>query len=321
MAGYEPVAVRSDARGGVDLDDLREAIADGDIAGLMLTNPNTLGLFDEHIVEIARLVHEAGGLLYYDGANLNAVLGISRGPATWASTSSTSTCTRRSRTPHGGGGPGRRAHRGARHAGAVPAGAAGGRGATDGRFSSTTTVRSRSARCAPSTATSACWCAPTPTSAASAPRACARSARRRCSTPTTCWRASATCFDVPYDRRCMHEFVSRRRRSSEHGVRALDVAKRLLDYGVHPPTMYFPLIVDEALMVEPTETESQGGARPPDRGALRAVGARPRDDPELLREAPRDDAGAAARRGAGRAPPGAAPAVPEDGTRRRRGAT
>ena len=105
MAGYEPAPVRSDARGGVDLDALREVIAEGDIAGLMLTNPNTLGLFDEHIAEIARLVHEAGGLLYYDGANANAVLGISR-PGDMGFDIVHFNTHKTFSTPHGGGGPG-----------------------------------------------------------------------------------------------------------------------------------------------------------------------------------------------------------------------
>ena len=124
--GFVPAPVRSDARGGVDMDHLRVVIAEGDIAGLMLTNPNTLGLFDEHIAEIAQLVHEAGGLLYYDGANINAVLGIA-GPATWASTSSTSTRTRRSHAARRRR-PRRRSRRRPRLAGAVLARAPGGEG-------------------------------------------------------------------------------------------------------------------------------------------------------------------------------------------------
>ena len=105
MGGFEPAPVRSDARGGVDMDALREVIAGGDIAGLMLTNPNTLGLFDENIVEIARLVHEAGGLLYYDGANANAVLGVSR-PGDMGFDIVHFNTHKTFSTPHGGGGPG-----------------------------------------------------------------------------------------------------------------------------------------------------------------------------------------------------------------------
>ena len=117
-------------------------------------------------------------------------------------------------------------------------------------------------------------------------------------------------LDLPYgDRRCMHEFVGSATPLKKDGVRALDVAKRLLDYGVHPPTTYFPLIVDEALMVEPTETESKDAL---DRliEAFHSVALEAKADPQLLRDAPADAAGAAARRGASRPPAGREAAVP-----------
>ena len=168
MAGYTPVSVRSDARGGVDMDALRAAVGD-DTAALMLTNPNTLGLFDEHIAEIAELVHAHGGLLYYDGANANAVLGRSR-PGDMGFDVVHFNTHKSFSTPHGGGGPG---------AGPivvrdilepflpVPVIEQDG----DGRYRCDYDRPPPSARCAPSTATSACWCAPTRTSAPSARRA------------------------------------------------------------------------------------------------------------------------------------------------------
>ena len=283
MGGFTPAPVRSDARGGVDLEHLREVLAEGDIAGLMLTNPNTLGVFDEHIVEIARLVHEAGGLLYYDGANSNAVLGISR-PGDMGFDIVHFNTHKTFSTPHGGGGPG---------AGPivvseelaqylpVPLVAK----AEDGRF---------------------CFDYDRPQSigkvrtfygnfgvlvrAYTYIRGLGPDGLRRVSETAVLnanyvMEAMRGLLDVPYERRCMHEFVASATPLKEHGVRALDVAKRLLDYGVHPPTTYFPQIVDEALMIEPTETESREDL---DRmvDAFRRIVQEARDDPETLREAP-----------------------------------
>ena len=183
MAGYEVVKVATNERGGVDLDDLR-AKADDDIACLMLTNPNTLGLFDENIAEIAEIVHDAGGTLYYDGANLNAIMGHSR-PGDMGFDivhvnlhKSFSPAARRRR-------PGRRADRRLGADRALPAAAAGGpprgrRTAASPASTSTTTARSRSAGCAASRATSASSSAPTPTSSASAATVSRRPPRPRC---------------------------------------------------------------------------------------------------------------------------------------------
>jgi glycine dehydrogenase subunit 2 len=283
MGGFTPAPVRSDARGGVDLEHLREVLAEGDIAGLMLTNPNTLGVFDEHIVEIARLVHEAGGLLYYDGANSNAVLGISR-PGDMGFDIVHFNTHKTFSTPHGGGGPG---------AGPivvseelaqylpVPLVAK----AEDGRF---------------------CFDYDRPQSIGKVrtfygnfgvlvraytyirglgPDGLCRVSETAVLNANYVMEAMRGLLDVPYERRCMHEFVASATPLKEHGVRALDVAKRLLDYGVHPPTTYFPQIVDEALMIEPTETESREDL---DRmvDAFRRIVQEARDDPETLREAP-----------------------------------
>ena len=284
MGGFVPAPVRSDARGGVDLDHLHEIIAEGDIAGLMLTNPNTLGLFDEHITEIARLVHEAGGLLYYDGANANAVLGISR-PGDMGFDIVHFNTHKTFSTPHGGGGPG---------AGPivvrdtlaaflpVPLVEKSG----DGRFflqydrpqsigkvrtfygnfgvlvRAWTYIRSLGAEGLRDVSETAVLNA------------------------NYVMEGVRGLLDLPYgERRCMHEFVGSASPLRAHDVRALDVAKRLLDYGVHPPTTYFPQIVDEALMIEPTETESRDAL---DRmiDALRSVVTEAKDQPGLLHEAP-----------------------------------
>ncbi|MDE3086691.1 MAG: aminomethyl-transferring glycine dehydrogenase subunit GcvPB [Acidobacteriota bacterium] len=258
LGGYETVTVPSDDRGCVDLAALR-AVLDEDVAGIMLTNPNTLGLFEEQIVEIAAAVHEVGGLLYYDGANLNAILGVVR-PGDMGFDIVHLNLHKTFATPHGGGGPG---------AGPVavaprlapflpgprPVRLPGGDGAglrygwdTPGRsigrihsWHGNALVLARALtyilvhggdglrRVAELAVLNANWI-----------RA----------------RLSAT-YDAPFDRPCMHECVlSASTLKKATGVRALDVAKRLLEEGFHAPTVYFPLIVEEALMIEPTETES-----------------------------------------------------------------
>jgi len=282
MAGYEPVAVTSDPRGGVDLEALK-ALLDDDLAGLMLTNPNTLGVFDENITEIARLVHEAGGLLYYDGANSNAVLGISR-PGDMGFDVVHFNTHKTFSTPHGGGGPG---------AGPIavrdtlapflPVPLVG--KAEDGRFffdddrpQSIGKVRTFYGNFG------------VLIRAAAYIRGLGPDGLRRVSEMAVLnanyvMEGIKDLYDVPFERRCMHEFVASTAPLKEHGVRALDVAKRLLDYGVHPPTTYFPLLVDEALMIEPTETESREDLERLIE-ALRAVAAEAVTDPEMLREAP-----------------------------------
>ncbi|HEX5268620.1 MAG TPA: aminomethyl-transferring glycine dehydrogenase subunit GcvPB [Acidimicrobiales bacterium] len=253
LGGYDVTTVPSDDRGCVDLAALRAAL-DTDVAGIMLTNPNTLGLFEEDIVEIAAAVHRVGGLLYYDGANLNAILGVTR-PGDMGFDIVHMNLHKTFATPHGGGGPG---------AGPVavaerlvpflpgPRPMRRGDGVLDweepprsiGRIHSwhgNALVLARAyayilangsdglRRVADAAVLNANWL------------------RRRLSSS----------YDIPFDRPSMHEFVAStatlKRRT---GVRALDVAKRLLEEGFHAPTVYFPLIVDEALMIEPTETES-----------------------------------------------------------------
>jgi glycine cleavage system P protein (glycine dehydrogenase) subunit 2 len=253
MAGYETVKVRGGEDGGVDLEDLRAKLDDS-VVCLMLTNPSTLGLFERDIVEIARLVHEVGGLLYYDGANLNAVMGISR-PGDMGFDIVHFNLHKSFSTPHGGGGPG---------SGPVAVRAAlepylprpvvareGDRYLLDDdRPRSIGKVRSFYGNVG---------------------MAVRAYAYIRTHGPDGLREVSETAvlnanyllarlrglFTVPYDRLCMHECVlSARELKRRYGVRALDVAKRLLDFGVHPPTVYFPLVVDEAIMIEPTETET-----------------------------------------------------------------
>ncbi|HEX2038478.1 MAG TPA: aminomethyl-transferring glycine dehydrogenase subunit GcvPB [Acidimicrobiales bacterium] len=253
LGGYETVTVPSDARGLVDVAALRERL-DEDVAGIMLTNPNTLGLFEEDIVEIAAAVHEVGGLLYYDGANLNAILGVVR-PGLMGFDIVHMNLHKTFAVPHGGGGPG---------AGPVAV----------------------SARLAPylpgplprrDDSGSFSWAMPEKSigrvhswhgNALALVRAWSyilangggglrRVAEAAVLNATWLRHRLRGVYDIPYDRPNMHEFVaSTKSLKKERGLRALDVAKRLLEEGFHAPTVYFPLIVEEALMIEPTETES-----------------------------------------------------------------
>jgi glycine cleavage system P protein (glycine dehydrogenase) subunit 2 len=253
MAGFDLQKVETDARGNLDLDDLRSKVNE-ETAGLMLTNPSTLGLFDEHIEEVAAIFHDAGALLYYDGANLNAVCGISR-PGDMGFDIVHINLHKTFSQPHGGGGPG-----GGPIAVRdilepflpVPAVVR-----KDDRFrldydrpKSIGKVRG--------------FCGPFGVFVRSYAFIRAYGPALREMSEVAVLNANymlarlKDAYELPFDRHCMHEFVlSARGLKREHGITALDVAKRLMDYRFHPPTIYFPLIVPEALMIEPTETEAK----------------------------------------------------------------
>jgi glycine dehydrogenase subunit 2 len=253
LTGFQVVEVKSNERGGVDLDDLRE-LADETVAGLMLTNPNTLGLFDENIEEIVRIVHDAGGLAYYDGANMNAILGICR-PGDMGFDVMHFNLHKTFSTPHGGGGPGSGPVAVKEHLARFlpkPKVAVD----KDGRFyldhdcpDSIGKVRSFYGN------VGVCIKAYCYIRQLGAEGLLEVSQNAVLNANYLLARLKAA-YDLPYDRTCMHEFVLSAERQRKVGVKAGDIAKRLLDYGVHPPTVYFPLIVHEALMIEPTETES-----------------------------------------------------------------
>src|SRR5205823_8684839 len=253
LGGYETVTVPSDHRGCVDLAALRARL-DEDVAGIMLTNPNTLGLFEEDITAIAAAVHEVGGLLYYDGANLNAILGVAR-PGDMGFDIVHMNLHKTFAVPHGGGGPG-----------AGPVAVApplvpylpGPRPVRlhDGGYGWDTPPRSIG-RVHGFHGNALALARAYSYILANGGDGLRRVAEGAVLNANWLRHRLRGIYDVPYDRPNMHEFVasttSLKKRS---GLRALDVAKRLLEEGFHAPTVYFPLIVDEALMIEPTETES-----------------------------------------------------------------
>ncbi|NLA52703.1 MAG: aminomethyl-transferring glycine dehydrogenase subunit GcvPB, partial [Alcaligenaceae bacterium] len=253
MAGFKMVEVKSNDRGEVDLEALK-AVVDDETAGLMLTNPNTLGLFEENILQISRIVHEAGGVLYYDGANMNAILGIAR-PGDMGFDVVHLNLHKTFSTPHGGGGPG-----------SGPVG-----------------VKKKLAPFLPVPVIEykddeyyLNYDRPLSVGMVKsfygnfnvAVKAYAyimslgaeglkRVAETAVLNANYIMQRLKEHYLLPYDRSCMHEFVISAQRQKEKGISAMDIAKRLMDFGFHPPTVYFPLIVKEALMIEPTETESR----------------------------------------------------------------
>lgn len=252
MAGYSVVSIPSGSDGCVDLVKLKEAAGD-DVAGLMLTNPNTVGLFDKNILEITRIIHECGGQCYYDGANLNAVMGMVR-PGDMGFDVIHLNLHKTFSTPHGGGGPGSgpvgcKEHlaqflpsvlvEGEEELSFVkPANSIGELKSFYGNFlvvvRALTYLMTLGKEGIPAASRGAVLNA------------------------NYMMHKLKDCYTMAYEEVCMHEFVmSLSDLKKKTGVSAMDIAKGLLDNGIHPPTMYFPLIVDEALMIEPTETESK----------------------------------------------------------------
>jgi glycine cleavage system P protein (glycine dehydrogenase) subunit 2 len=281
MAGYKLRKVETDARGNLDLADLRAKV-DERTAGLMLTNPSTLGLFDEGIEEVAAIFHDVGALLYYDGANLNAVCGLSR-PGDMGFDIVHFNLHKTFSQPHGGGGPGGGpiAVR-SRLAPFLPVPAIVRNGDRFGldynRPKSIGKVRGFLGPFGVFVRSYAYIRSYGPglreMSEAAVLNANYLLARLR------------DAYELPFDRLCMHEFVlSARRLKREHGITALDVAKRLMDYGFHPPTIYFPLVVGEALMIEPTETETKE-TLDAFADAMLAIAREAAEEPEVIREAP-----------------------------------
>jgi glycine dehydrogenase subunit 2 len=254
MCGYKTVEVKSNERGGVDLQELQKVL-DDDVAGLMLTNPNTLGLFDENIHEIARMIHEAGGLLYYDGANANAIMGLAR-PGDAGFDVVHFNLHKTFSTPHGGGGPGSGPVGVTKElAPFLPVPIV---GMKDGRYYLDYDMPESIGRVRSFYGNFGVMVKAYTYIRMLGAQGLKEVSENAVLNANYVMRKLLSAYDLPYDRHCKHEFVVMPKRIKENtGIKTLDIAKRLLDYGVHPPTVYFPLIIDEALMVEPTETESR----------------------------------------------------------------
>jgi glycine dehydrogenase subunit 2 len=287
MSGMEVVSIPSDKNGNVDLEALYAA-CDENLAGLMLTNPNTLGLFDQHVVKVIEKIHSCGGLVYGDGANLNALLGITR-PGDIGFDIMHFNLHKTFSTPHGGGGPGSGPVAVAKHlvdflpdpvVGIVeegdgdmpplygfitPSKTIGRMKAFHGHFGMHVRAYTYIAM-----------------HGAEGLRKLSEHAVLNANYLLARLRDT---YHVPYDRICKHEFVLEGRWDDAPGVRALDIAKRLMDYKFHPPTNYFPLIVHEALMIEPTESENKQ-TLDSFADALIKIAEEAHTQPELLTEAP-----------------------------------
>jgi glycine dehydrogenase subunit 2 len=282
MCGYETVTIPSDERGLVDVEALKAAL-DTDVAAFMLTNPNTLGLFDPQILEITEAVHAVGAYAYCDGANLNAVLGVSR-PGDQGFDALHINLHKTFSTPHGGGGPGSgpvcvTAELAGYLPGPLPVRLDDEGFGLEWPEESIGRVRSFYGNFGVLVRAYAYVRALGADGLAEVAEQAVLSANYLKE------RLKGT-FELPYDRICMHEFVlSGARQKRDNGVRTLDIAKRLLDYGFHPPTVYFPLLVDEALMVEPTETEPVA-ALDAFADALIAIAEEAVAQPDLVKGAP-----------------------------------
>src|SRR5581483_9537695 len=284
MAGYKVVEVKSDARGNMDLNDLRAKVSNK-TAGIMFTNPNTLGLFEEHVREVNKIVHDAGGLVYGDGANLNAIVGIAR-PGDLGFDVIHSNLHKTFSVPHGGGGPG---------AGPVMA------RADLAQFLPTPIVAKQGDQYV--------WHVPEHTigriksfwgnflalvRAYTYIRSYGKEHLREIAENAVLNANYLLALirhvydpQVP-ERISKHEFVLNGTRfKKEYGVSTLDVAKRIIDYGFYPPTIYFPLIVPECLMIEPTETQSKASLDEYAEALLK-IAEEARTNPQLLHDAPHD---------------------------------
>ena len=282
VCGLDIVEIKSHPDGAVDLDALKAVIGD-DTAAFMLTNPSTLGLFEKNIQEIAQIVHDAGGLLYYDGANANAIMGLTR-PGDMGFDVVHFNLHKTFSTPHGGGGPGsgpigvKKAlipflptphivqKAGIFHLAEDRPLSIGKVHSFYGNFGvivrAYTYIR------------------------AMGPDGLKTSSQDAVLNANYCLSQLKQDFYAPFDRFCMHECIITPKQQKAYGVHTLDIAKRLLDYGYHPPTIYFPLIVEEAMMIEPTETESKetlDGFI----AVMRLIAREAEEDASLITQAPR----------------------------------
>ncbi|UQX54440.1 aminomethyl-transferring glycine dehydrogenase subunit GcvPB [Cytobacillus pseudoceanisediminis] len=281
VAGFETVTVKSDENGLVDLEDLRRVVGE-DTAALMLTNPNTLGLFEENILEMAEIVHGAGGKLYYDGANLNAVLSKAR-PGDMGFDVVHLNLHKTFTGPHGGGGPG--------------SGPVGVKADLIPFLPKPVLVKNGDqyefdydrpqsiGRVKPYYGNFGINVRAYTYIRTMGPDGLKAVTESAVLNANYMMRRLAPFFDLPFDRHCKHEFVLSGKRQKKLGVRTLDIAKRLLDFGYHPPTIYFPLNVEECIMIEPTETESKE-TLDAFVDAMIQIAKEAEENPEIVQEAP-----------------------------------
>ncbi|MDQ0269416.1 aminomethyl-transferring glycine dehydrogenase subunit GcvPB [Cytobacillus purgationiresistens] len=281
VAGFETLTVKSNEHGLVDLEDLKRVVGD-DTAALMLTNPNTLGLFEENILEMAEIIHGAGGKLYYDGANLNAVLSKAR-PGDMGFDVVHLNLHKTFTGPHGGGGPG--------------SGPVGVKKDLIPYLPKPVLVKNEEGysfdynrprsigRVKPYYGNFGINVRAYTYIRSMGPDGLKAVTENAVLNANYMMRKLAPAFDLPYDRHCKHEFVLSGRRQKKLGVRTLDIAKRLLDFGYHPPTIYFPLNVEECMMIEPTETESKETLDSFIEAMLQ-IAKETEENPEIVQEAP-----------------------------------
>ncbi|MBT2693431.1 aminomethyl-transferring glycine dehydrogenase subunit GcvPB [Bacillus sp. ISL-55] len=281
VAGFETITVKSDENGLVDLEDLKKVVGE-DTAALMLTNPNTLGLFEENILEMAEIVHGAGGKLYYDGANLNAVMSKAR-PGDMGFDVVHLNLHKTFTGPHGGGGPG--------------SGPVGVKAdlipflpkpiltKQDGVYKFDYDRPQSIGRVKPYFGNFGINVRAYTYIRTMGPDGLKAVTEYAVLNANYMMRRLAEYYDLPFNRHCKHEFVLSGKRQKKLGVRTLDIAKRLLDFGYHPPTIYFPLNVEEAIMIEPTETESKE-TLDAFIDAMIQIAKEAEENPEIVQEAP-----------------------------------
>ncbi|WP_342537389.1 aminomethyl-transferring glycine dehydrogenase subunit GcvPB [Sporosarcina sp. FSL K6-3508] len=281
VAGFDTVTVKSNDNGLVDLEDLRSKVG-SDTAALMLTNPNTLGLFEEDILEMAEIVHGVGGKLYYDGANLNAVMSKAR-PGDMGFDAVHLNLHKTFTGPHGGGGPG-----------SGPVGVTEELAAfmpkpiiakKEDRYVLDYDVPQSIGRVKPYYGNFGIYLRAYTYIRTMGPDGLKAVTEYAVLNANYMMRRLEPYFDLPYTQHCKHEFVLSGRRQKKLGVRTLDMAKRLLDFGYHPPTIYFPLNVEEGMMIEPTETESKE-TLDAFIEAMIQIAKEVEENPEIVQEAP-----------------------------------
>lgn len=282
VCGMETVEIKSHPDGAIDLDALR-TVAGPDTAALMLTNPSTLGLFEKNICEVTEIVHQAGGLVYYDGANANAIMGLAR-PGDMGFDVIHFNLHKTFSTPHGGGGPG--------------AGPVGVKKIlepylpipvvvrhADGRFDLNCDSPLSIGRMHSFFGNFAVLVRAYAYILTMGAEGLRRVSEDAVLNANYCQARLRDAYHAPFDRYCMHECVLTSKKQNPQGIRTLDIAKRLLDYGMHPPTIYFPLIIEEAMMIEPTETESKETLDHFVEVMLK-IAEEAEHDPEVIRQAP-----------------------------------